>query len=105
MSDAATAGGSLADQLRVVAASREFRTLLTVFVVVGGGLAGLSAAIDLMDAGAEVIVSEHDRGNTFAAVRRHADQVALGVLHDRHGRVEIGVGASCVFTNAALRRR
>ena len=46
MSDAATAGGSLRDQLRVVAASREFRTLLTVFVLQALATGAMLAGVD-----------------------------------------------------------
>ena len=46
MTDAATAGGSLADQLRVVAASREFRTLLTVFVLQALATGAMLAGVD-----------------------------------------------------------
>ena len=46
MSDAATAGGSLRDQLKVVAASREFRTLLTVFVLQALATGAMLAGVD-----------------------------------------------------------
>jgi len=46
MSDAAVAGGSLADQLRVVAASRAFRTLLTVFVLQALATGAMLAGVD-----------------------------------------------------------
>ena len=46
MTDAATAGGSLRDQLRVVAASREFRTLLTVFVLQALATGAMLAGVD-----------------------------------------------------------
>ena len=46
MSDAATAGGSLRDQLRVVAASREFRTLLAVFVLQALATGAMLAGVD-----------------------------------------------------------
>ena len=62
MSEAATAGGSLRDQLRVVAASAEFRTLLLVFVLqalaIGAMLAGVDyvARVLLGQAGASTIL-------------------------------------------------
>ncbi len=62
MSRAATAGGSLRDQLRVVAASAEFRTLLVVFVLqalaTGAMLAGVDyvARVLLGQAGASTIL-------------------------------------------------
>ncbi len=62
MSQAATAGGSLRDQLRVVAASAEFRTLLVVFVLqalaTGAMLAGVDyvARVLLGQAGASTIL-------------------------------------------------
>ena len=62
MSRAATAGGSLRDQLRVVAASAEFRTLLAVFVLqalaTGAMLAGVDyvARVLLGQAGASTIL-------------------------------------------------
>ncbi|MBT9256228.1 MFS transporter [Phycicoccus sp. MAQZ13P-2] len=43
---AATAGGSLRDQLRVVAASREFRTLLAVFVLQALATGAMLAGVD-----------------------------------------------------------
>lgn len=46
MSRAATAGGSLRDQLRVVAASAEFRTLLTVFVLQALATGAMLAGVD-----------------------------------------------------------
>src|SRR6478609_7947002 len=46
MSNAETAGGSLADQLKVVAASREFRTLLTVFVLQALATGAMLAGVD-----------------------------------------------------------
>jgi hypothetical protein len=46
MSNASTAGGSLADQLQVVAASREFRTLLTVFVLQALATGAMLAGVD-----------------------------------------------------------
>src|SRR4051794_32185343 len=46
MSDAATAGGSFADQLRVVAASREFRMLLSVFVLQALASGAMLAGVD-----------------------------------------------------------
>src|SRR6187431_1159001 len=46
VSNAETAGGSLADQLKVVAASREFRTLLTVFVLQALATGAMLAGVD-----------------------------------------------------------
>jgi glycoside/pentoside/hexuronide:cation symporter, GPH family len=46
MTDAATAGGSLRDQLKVVAAEREFRTLLTVFVLQALATGAMLAGVD-----------------------------------------------------------
>ncbi len=45
-STAATAGGSLADQLRLVAASPPFRTLLTVFVIQALAIGAMLAGVD-----------------------------------------------------------